>query len=363
MIKQQEKRRPENPVGVIEGFFGKPWSWDDRAAYAAFLSGLGFGFYIYAPKQDRYLRQNWRKAWPETTAERAAAISRIYRDNGLKFGIGLSPFELHRDDKAGNAAALRRKARELNRAAPDILCIQFDDMRGATPDLAEQHARIVDEICNASTAGKFIVCPTYYSFDPILEKIFGAAPDNYLADLGRLLDPRIDIFWTGPHICSRRYPTPHLARVAELLRRHPFLWDNYPVNDSAAMAPFLHLGPFRDRPRSLRSKIAGHAVNPMNQPWLSRIPLCSLADSYAAGPAYDPDRSFVAACNTLCGAELGRMVIDDADLFQETGLAEMKSDDRNAAIERYRAFGGNPYANEILGWLKGNYTFDPACLL
>jgi len=355
-------RHDSTPVGVIEGFFGKTWSWDDRAAYAEFLNSLGFRFYIYAPKQDRFLRQQWREAWPAATAEQAAATGRIYRENGLAFGIGLSPFELHRDNKADNAATLRRKARELNQAEPDILCIQFDDMRGDAPDLAEQQVRIVDEICSTSTAGSFIVCPTYYSFDPILEKVFGTMPENYIADLGRLLDPGIDIFWTGPHVCSRRYPKAHLVQVADLLRRRPFLWDNYPVNDSASMAPFLHLGPFRDRPKSLQRMIAGHAVNPMNQPYLSRIPLVSLADSYADGPAYDPDRAFTTACNALCGAELGQMVIDDADLFQQTGLEQMAPDVRNAAAARYGAFKGNPYADEILGWLKGEYAFDPACL-
>ncbi|MEM8934075.1 MAG: sulfatase-like hydrolase/transferase, partial [Acidobacteriota bacterium] len=35
---------------------------------------------------------------------------------------------------------------------------------------------------------RFIACPTYYSFDPALERVFGAMPENYLTDFGRLLD-------------------------------------------------------------------------------------------------------------------------------------------------------------------------------
>jgi hypothetical protein len=138
-----------------------------------------------------------------------------------------------------------------------------------------------------------------------------------------MLDPQIDIFWTGPKVCSRHYPEAHLAEVAALIRRPPFLWDNYPVNDSAAMAPFLHLGPFRDRPASLQRAIAGHAVNPMNQAWLSRIPLLSLADSYRGGPHYDPDSSFTAACLELCDTVLGHMLIHDSKLFQKTGLVPL----------------------------------------
>jgi hypothetical protein len=350
------------PVGVIEGFFGRPWSWEVRAAYAPFLRELGFGFYIYAPKDDRYLRQRWREPWPQATCEQAAALVRSYREAGLRFGIGLSPFELHLEDGGAHGAALAAKVRQLNDVGPDILAILFDDMRGQAPDLATRQVRIVDAVTAASTAASFLVCPTYYSFDPLLERVFGAQPEGYLAELGRLLDPRIDIFWTGPQVCSRRYPEDHLTEVAALLRRKPFLWDNYPVNDSAAMAPFLHLGPFRDRPAALQDLIAGHAVNLMNQAWLSRIPLRTLADSYAEGADYDPEASFAAACRGVGDPALGEMLIEDRALFQETGLERLTPEQRRTLSRRYAGFAGNPYADEVLGWLAGDYAFDPDCI-
>lgn len=350
------------PVGVVEGFFGRSWSWDDRAACAGFLGGLGFDFYIYAPKDDRHLRRRWREPWPAETAARIAELAEICRGRDLRFGIGLSPFELHLRNVRDDRAALQAKTRQLNQAGPDILCILFDDMRGDTPDLAGRQARIVDEICAVSTAKAFIVCPTYYAFDPVLEDVFGPMPDGYLAELGRLLDPDIDIFWTGPKVCSRRYPPEHLDEVAALLRRKPFLWDNYPVNDGAAMAPFLHLGPFRDRPPALQQRLAGHAVNPMNQAWLSRIPLCSLADSYRLGAAYDPEAAFAAACRHQCGDELGAMLAADLALFQQTGLENLTADARQALERRYGDFRGHACADEVLGWLAGDFAFDPACL-
>lgn len=348
-------------VGIIEGFFGTPWSWRDRAAYADFLDGLGFDFYIYAPKDDRHLRRRWREPWPDDTVARVAALARDYRDRCLRFGIGFSPFELHLDD-AHDPAALRARVRQLNAVEPDILCILFDDMRGDTPALAARQAAIVDDIRAVSTARRIIVCPTYYSADPVLEKLFGPMPKGYLDDLGRRLAPEIDVFWTGPKVCSRRYPPAHLDDVAGRLRREPFLWDNYPVNDSASMAPFLHIGPFRDRPPALRNRLAGHAVNPMNQAWLSRIPLRSLADSYRCGDAYDPDRSFADACRALCGAELGAAFAADLPLFQRTGLDDLTAAERRALKRRYGEFSGDPFADEVLGWLAGDYAFDPGCL-
>ncbi|MBF0502616.1 MAG: beta-N-acetylglucosaminidase domain-containing protein, partial [Candidatus Riflebacteria bacterium] len=39
-------------LGVIEGFYGAPWSWDIRKEYIKFLKKSGYSFYFYAPKAD-----------------------------------------------------------------------------------------------------------------------------------------------------------------------------------------------------------------------------------------------------------------------------------------------------------------------
>lgn len=56
------------------------------------------------------------------------------------------------------------------------------------------------------------------------------------------------------------------------------------------------------------------------------------------------------------------MLIDDRAVFQETGLATMTAEENRALADRYGAFRGNPYADEVLAWLAGDYAFDPACL-
>ena len=56
-------------LGIIEGFYGKPWSWEERAASVAFLAPRGFTFHLYAPKADPYLRRRWREPHPDGAAE------------------------------------------------------------------------------------------------------------------------------------------------------------------------------------------------------------------------------------------------------------------------------------------------------
>ena len=53
----------EFSYGLIEGFYGKPWTWDDRDGCVSFLCENGYRFYIYAPKTDPYLREKWDQDW------------------------------------------------------------------------------------------------------------------------------------------------------------------------------------------------------------------------------------------------------------------------------------------------------------
>ncbi len=347
--------------GVIEGFYGRSWSWDAREAYADFLRANGFGFYIYAPKDDAYLRRRWRESWPEDQVESLMQLGSVYKDQNVAWGIGLSPFEIYLafDDTARQA--LRQKIDEINRIDPDILCVLLDDMKGDVPRLAETQAEVFKWIADQSTARRFILCPTYYTFDPILEKIFGEMPEGYWETLGARIDPEVDIFWTGPDVCSTGYPEDHLREATERLGRKPFIWDNYPVNDSEKRSRFLLMRAYENRPHQMAEWTSGHAVNPMNQAWLSQIPIRTLAASYDLKDRYDPQVALPDAVDALCDAGLVAAIAEDVPVFQDRGLDGMNEDEKRATIEKYTAF-QSPFAEEIVDWLQEGYAFDPACL-
>jgi hypothetical protein len=185
--------------------------------------------------------------------------------------------------------------------------------------------------------------------------------------LGEGLPPEVDIFWTGPEICSREYPEIHMKNVIELLGRKPFLWDNYPVNDGADISRFLFLKAFENRPHILRDLTSGHAVNPMNQPWLSRIPLYSLPRSYARGASYDPAQALDEALRKLCAMSgsgernLAKQIASDVENFHTLGLDRLDQGKRHQLIDTYSHF-DTPYSKEIIDWLNEEYAFDPDCL-
>lgn len=348
-------------LGIIEGFFGKPWSWQARCNAAQFLKQNAYNFYLYAPKADQHLRQNWREDWPQAELEALIQLGEVYHHMGLKWGIGLSPFEIYLNYDADAIAALETKIQALNRLNLDIFAILFDDMRGDAQELSRIQVDIVHRVAALSHATSFIMCPTYYSDDPILEKLFGQKPDQYLQDLGKQLDPTIDVFWTGPKVCSTAYPEAHLQDVGDRLGRKPFLWDNYPVNDGAKLSLFLHLKAFENRPAEMAQWVSGHGVNPMNQPHLSQIPLMTLPMSYQRQGTYSPTEASVEAVTHLCAADLADAILEDIALFQDQGLEKLSSQTKTELIQKYTTF-DSPYAIEIVQWLQGEFKFDPACL-
>jgi hyaluronoglucosaminidase len=340
------------PLGVIEGFFGRPWSWQARRHIVATLAPRGFSFYHYAPKADAFLRRRWREPHPDAQASEIAAFARFCREHGVRFGLGLSPFEAFHDDGEDTRAALMAKVGWLNDLGIDDLAILFDDMRGDVPELAVRQARLVDLAGATTRASKLLMCPSYYSDDPVLDRVFGARPPAYLADLGRLLDPAVGIYWTGEEVCSRAISTGHLAPLVEALRRKPTLWDNYPVNDGPRMSQFLHLRGVTGRSPAIRDLIDGHGANPALQPHLSLGPLATLAMSYAQGDAYCYAAAGHGAHVAIHGEEVAEALRGDLLTLNDAGLSRIGEETRARLVARYAAI-DHPAAREVLGWLAG----------
>lgn len=341
------------PLGVIEGYYGLPWSWDMREAQARFLARHGYGSYIYAPKADVYLRRRWREDHPAADADALARMGAACKGCGVGFGVGLSPYEAYRDFGEETKAALARKLAFFDQAGVTELALLFDDMKGDQADLAEAQVRMAHFAAERSGARRLIVCPTVYSDDPVLARVYGPTPERYLEDLGALLDPAIEVFWTGEEVCSREYSPGHLARVTEQLRRKPTLWDNYPVNDGPGMSPFLYLRAFTGRPAAIGEHLTAHAVNPCLQPTLFRIPALTLAASYAQGEAYAYGSAWDQAAREVLGPELAGLLARHYRLFHDQGLDRLGD---QAARLRARYDGiDHPAAREVVAWLDGHW--------
>ena len=352
----------ENKQGVIEGFYGEQWSWGERADYAGFLKKHGFSFYIYAPKADGYLRKKWREPFPKSLEEKLAKLAAQCHIAGIEFGVGFSPYEIYLSPfDLEVKKLLQNRIDAFNRIGVDKFCILMDDMKGDLPDLAGRQVEIVNWIVTRSNAKQFVFCPTYYSADPVLEKLFGKMPAGYLEKLGKELDKKVKMFWTGEQVCSKSYSEAHLSATAAALGGKPVLWDNYPVNDGPKMCKFLHLRPVTGRPAEMGKWLEGHAVNPMNQATLSKIVLLTLRNSLASGAAYNPEKAFRKAAAMVTCHEMALQLERDLPAFTDKGLDALKDEEKESLKADYAAFLESrenetaEAAREVVDWLSGRY--------
>jgi hyaluronoglucosaminidase len=343
------------PVGIIEGYYGRPWSWPERTASMQVLARHGYSFFLYAPKADAHLRKRWREPYPAEQRAELTRFAEACRDEGVTFGVGLSPYELYLGFDAAAREDLDRRLSMLAETGVRWLAILFDDMRGDVPGLAASQADILHWIADRGTFERLILCPTYYTDDPVLDRVFGHRPADYLETLGRTLDPAIDLFWTGEEVCARDIGVGHLKHVAGVLGRKPMLWDNYPVNDGPHMSSHLHLRGFTGRPAAIGAHLSAHAVNPALQPTLSLIPALTLVESYRLGDDYAYGDAFRRAAIAIAGEELGVRLWRDLHMLQDMGL-EAAGTFADRLRQRYGRY-DHPAAREVLAWLDGAYRF------
>ncbi|HVL53470.1 MAG TPA: beta-N-acetylglucosaminidase domain-containing protein [Candidatus Limnocylindrales bacterium] len=293
--------------GIIEGFYGRLWTWDERARVATESAAMGYTVYAWAPKEDRLQNAAWRTRYPPDERRRIAAfVERCHRD-GLTVWLGLRPVGISYADDT-DVERLEAKLGDHLDLGADGIVLLADDIpdsldaasAGRFGSLAEAHAWLVERALEAVSGSRLVFCPTEYH----------GPGGPYLEHLGAAVPREVELFWTGGEVCSRSISAEEARAVGAVLRRPPLVWDNYPVND-AGMVDQLHIGPVRDRDPELASATAGILVNPAMEPEATLVPLATWAD-YLADPAgYDPDASWRRALHRVAGSQ------GDADAVAE----------------------------------------------
>ena len=344
-------------IGVVEGFFGPAWPSGSREGYADFLSQHGGDFYIYAPKQDQHLRKGWRSDWDEAYLGFLKKLSTLYRSRHLRFGVALSPFGIGEKLSSEDEKLILKKLGQLTESGIDILGVFFDDMP-STPNLAGVQAAVI-ELIRKHYNGQIVFCPSYYTFDPILEKVFGKMPDHYLEDIARLIPQDISVAWTGPKVISTEVPRAHMLEVENLLKRKPFMWENLFANDGPKNCKFLKLRPFDGRTEKLDDLTEAWGFNMMNQAELSKFTF--FASVKVLRDQMTPEKAFEESVRELSSPALADFLFTHRRVFLEKGLDVMTTEEKEAFLKELAVM-PDPAAREIEGWLKGEYIVGSECL-
>jgi hyaluronoglucosaminidase len=311
-------------VGVIEGFYGRPWSWAEREATLGWLSPLGFNFYFHAPKNDPLHRNRWREPYHPVELERFGRLARVARRLGIEFHCGVSPLGFRYADGTDDDL-LWAKLEAFLRAGVRSFGILFDDMPAGSPGLqASLVNRVAKRLWHAG-ATRVSLTPSEYH---------GDGRSTYLETLGRELDPAIDVLWTGPAVCSREIGAAHLHGVAMTLRRPVIVWDNYPVND-LDMRYDPHLGPLRGRDPDCWREVRGFAWAASPAARLSRVALHTAAAFARAPTKYAPEAAWRPALEAVAGRrQAARALALLGDLTRHSPLEPEEAENTFAAAGR-----------------------------
>jgi hyaluronoglucosaminidase len=256
--------------GLIEGFYGRPWSWGERVEVMQVCAPAGLATYVHAPKDDPLHRERWRERW---TSAHLDGFVRLAAEPGVTVGIGISPGLSMDYSDQHDREALGAKVEGALAAGATLVVLCVDDIP-VRPGLGPDHAALTTWL-HERLAGRarLVLIPTEYT---------GTRPTPYLDALGDGVPEDVPIGWTGAAVVNDTITTADAqARAATLGGRPPLVWDNYPVND-ALMADRLFLGPLRGRDADLPAVCSGWLANPMVQPRSSVPPLLSIA-AFLAG--------------------------------------------------------------------------------
>ena len=288
--------------GVIEGFYGPPWSQVERLAAFDRMASWGLDTYLYCPKDDLHHRVIWREPYGGADATAIASLVEGCHTRGLRFLYGIGPGLDLRYGDSGDRRRLHERCAQMIGLGADGIALLFDDIpdRIAPGDLARwgslaaAQADVANELMaglRAVAPGSIVAfCPTPYCGRMAAAELGGP---RYLEILGEALRPDIHVFWTGPDIVSREIDVAHVREVAARLRRKPVIWDNLHANDYDGRR--VVLGPYSGRPLALRDEVAGILTNPNTEFALNHMALRTLARFVHAADGWNPRAEYLSA--------------------------------------------------------------------
>ncbi len=321
--------------GVVEGFYGRPWTHPQRLDLVEFIAARGMNTFVYAPKGDPLIRRDWRLAYAGMARTRIAELVRRCLDHGVDLVYCLSPglsIEYANPDDVALLSAKFQGLEDLGVRAFGLLLddiplrLQHERDQRAFGDLVEAHSTLIGTVFDrVRPAGRFFVCPTVYR---------GYGDEEYIARLGHAIDPRIDLFWTGRAICSATLDLIDAATFARATGRPATYWDNYPVND-VAMGHELHVGPYRGRDPHLWRFSTGVIANGMERFESSKIAFATIADYLRSPEDYDPEASWRTAIRDVAGAADAEAYTTFADNVRSSCLSDEDAPVVGPALEQF----------------------------
>jgi hyaluronoglucosaminidase len=323
--------------GVIEGFYGTPWSHPDRLWLIQRMGHWGMNRYVYAPKGDPLHLARWREPYPPEVLDQFRELVACGERAGVDVGFAVSPGQSIQYSSQEDRRELIRKLQGFRQLGSRLITLALDDVPSSL--VHEQDERTFETLADAQIA---LMHEVRDALGPEVITAFipsdylGVAPTPYLEVLGERLDPGIEVGWTGRTVVSPTVTHAEAAQRAQTLRRRLLLWDNVPVADGP-MRRMLHLNPYTGRDPRLAEHVSGVWLNPMEQVRASAITLYTAAAYLNDPEGYDPESAWKDALDQAGEGDPEALALfarahrysplcpEDRDTEIEAGLGKLRS--------------------------------------
>ncbi|XP_051945866.1 protein O-GlcNAcase-like [Xyrauchen texanus] len=253
-------------TGVVEGFYGRPWTMEQRKELFRRQQKWGLNTYLYAPKDDYKHRMFWREMYSVEEAEQLTMLISAATDHGIEFIYAISPGLDITFSNQKEVSTLKRKLDQVTNFGCKSFALLFDDIdhnmcpadKEVFSSFAHAQVSITNEIFQyLGEPDIFLFCPTEYCGTFCYPNV---SQSPYLHTIGEKLLPDVEVLWTGPKVVSKDITVESIEEVTKILRRAPVIWDNIHANDYDQKRLFL--GPYKGRSTELIPRLNGVLTNP-----------------------------------------------------------------------------------------------------
>ena len=263
--------------GVVEGYYGIPWSYEARMSQFRFYGRNKMNLYIYAPKDDPlHHGEGCYQAYPEGKAFELAALVRCARENRVRFVWAIHPANTVNWDENGGRNqmdALCAKLEKMYQIGIRDFGVLVDDSFG---EIGKPERQV--QLCNyilehfirkhPDVNQELIMCPTGYNRSWTNEQ--------FLTTIGNGLHKDIHVMWTGNTVVHD-ITLEGQQWVNPLVKRPTFIWWNWPCNDfkpsRLSMGRTYGLSQHPD----MTGQMSGFVANPMERAEASKVGLFGVA--------------------------------------------------------------------------------------
>ncbi|KAK7140018.1 hypothetical protein R3I94_012586 [Phoxinus phoxinus] len=271
-------------TGVVEGFYGRPWTMEQRKELFRRQHKWGLNTYLYAPKDDYKHRMFWREMYSVEEAEQLTTLINAAKEHEIEFIYAISPGLDVTFSNQKEVLTLKRKLDQVSHFGCKSFALLFDDIdhnmcpadKEVFSSFAHAQVSITNEIFQYLGEPEiFLLCPTEYCGTFCYPNV---PQSPYLRTVGEKLLPGIEVLWTGPKVVSKDITVESIEEVTKILRRAPVIWDNIHANDYDQKRLFL--GPYKGRSTELIPRLKGVLTNPNCEFESNFVPIHTLATWY-----------------------------------------------------------------------------------